>query len=282
MKASFWLGSEVTKFFSIRRLLPFHSIMSNRFLVLLWRSCLRLSSVHHLIEAGANRAEISKSFCKVLSFRSAWAFEANPQVFNDFTSLNIPNNMKVFNLGLGSGAPQKMILKVPRQNRSRYSGNGSFLEQVNPNEYDEYEVQMSSIDDVVQKNGLKGNFALWIDVEGFTYNVLLGSFRALQSKQISYIFLEMESRHYWKYGADAKSMDNFLRNFGYKRLARDYEFTGQFNAIYTNRKNNLLIYLLTSIYNIFEKIILLISVLQLPIVIFVKILKKLALIKRVN
>jgi FkbM family methyltransferase len=239
--------------------------------------------VRHLIEVGANKGEISKSFCEALSDRSAWAFEANPIVFRDFTSAGVPDNMKVYNLGMGSGTVQNMQLKVPVKNRSRNSGNGSFLEQVGHNDYQVFEVRMGSVDAIVQENRLKDNFGLWIDVEGFTYEVLLGSSRGLESKQISYIFLEMESRALWKSGADAESIDSFLRNLGYRRIARDFEYPGQFNSIYGNQEHDMRITSMSLVYNLCEKFLLLTSLLLLPAEIVAKILMRfLRIIQRLN
>jgi FkbM family methyltransferase len=229
---------------------------------------------------GANRGEISKSFCESLSVRSAWAFEANPLVFREFTSVGVPENMKVYNLGMGSGTQQNMLLKVPVHNRSRNSGNGSFLEQVDQNEYQVFEVRMSSVDTVVEENGLKNIFGLWIDVEGFTYEVLMGSSRALESHQVSFIFLEMETRVLWKSGADAKSIDSFLRNFGYRRIARDFEYPGQFNCIYTNQEQNIQLASMYLVYSVCEIFILLASLLLLPAEVVVKILKRILQIVR--
>ena len=93
---------------------------------------------------------------------------------------------------------------------------------------------MASVDSFTKENLRKEGFALWIDVEGFTYEVLLGSLSALESQQISFIFLEMEALSLWKSGANAKSLDSFLRSLGYKRIARNFEYPGQFNSINTS------------------------------------------------
>ena len=62
-------------------------------------------------------------------------------------------------------------------------------EQVGQNDYQVFEVRMASVDSFIKENLRKEGFALWIDIEGFTYEVLLGSLSALESQQISFIFL---------------------------------------------------------------------------------------------
>jgi len=268
------IGIVQLRHFSGRRLFFLHAFASNRSLVLLWKLILKFSEVQHVVEVGANKGEISKSFCEASTERSAWAFEANPFVFSNFTAVNVPANMKVYNLGMGSGIEKTMKLKVPIRNRSRNSGNGSFLEQVEHNDYQTFEVIMSTIDKALQENQYRGNFALWIDVEGFTLDVLLGASNALESKQVIFIFLEMESRALWKSGANSKVIDEYLKKFGYRRLARDFEYPGQFNCIYTNQKISLPILIFCLLYLIWEKFLFLMSIFLLPAEIVMKILKR--------
>lgn len=264
----------VINYISGRRLLRFRARMSNVLLILLWKWILKHCEILHLVEVGANNGEISKTFCQGSTNRSAWAFEANPIVFNELTSVGVPKNMQVYNLGIGSGHQQVMSLKVPVQNRSRNSGNGSFLEQVGQNDYQVFEVRMTSVDSFIKENLRKEGFALWIDVEGFTYEVLLGSLSALEAQQISFIFLEMEARALWKSGANAKSLDSFLRSLGYKRIARDFEYPGQFNSIYTSIIQSKRVGLMCFVYRICERILLLSSLLLLPAEIVAKLLKR--------
>ena len=78
----------------------------------------------------------------------------------------------------------------------------------------------------------------------------------------------------WKSGANAKSLDSFLRSLGYKRIARNFEYPGQFNSIYTSVIQKKRVGLMCFVYRICERVLLLSSLLLLPAEIVAKLLKR--------
>lgn len=267
-------STSISKRVRVHRWLPIHAKLSNLLLTFLWRIVLRMDHVQNLIEVGANRGNISKSFCRSNVSRKAWAFEANRDIFRDFTSRNIPNNMQAINLGIGSSDKNSVPLKIPLQKRSKFSGNGSFLTRLESDEYETLDVEMVSLDNYFQQNFQYEPAAIWIDVEGYSLQVLKGATQLLNSNRISHIFIELESWNFWTAGANANEIHDLLRGYGFHIVARDFEHPGQYNCIYRRIELSNSIKFVKSIYTLLENSIWVISIVGLPIEFLILFAKK--------
>lgn len=84
---------------------------------------------------------------------------------------------------------------------------------------------------------------LWIDVEGFAYEVLEGSTNILSN--ISFLKVEVESKETWKGQQTADSVIKLLKEHNFVPLIRDFEYNTQYNIIFVPSIQ----------YNYYEKIV---------------------------
>ncbi len=110
-------------------------------------------------------------------------------------------------------------------------GNNSLRTKSLDIEYEDIPVKMTTVDHFVRKQGLTDRTtAMWIDLEGCAYEALVAAARTLRDTRL--ILIELEDRPFWigqKLSADVR---NLLSGAGFMPLARDFEFSGQYNMIF--------------------------------------------------
>ena len=188
------------------------------------------NSLGLLLECGAHKAEISIAFCE-RDMGLAFAFEANPYTFQNFTSLAASSGVKVIQKGLGS-ASGFMHLNIPLEDGLLTPGNASFLLRQTSDHNDSLSVEVTTVDVVLHELTSEARIALWIDVEGLALEVLLGAKQSLENGRIELIHLECEIEEFWVGQALLPEIDDFLRMLGFVPVLRDYQTISQFNVIY--------------------------------------------------
>lgn len=196
--------------------------------------------VSNLLEIGAHRAEVSIEFMKSGKGRTrAFAYEANPYTFERKTSMASRHGVQVRQLGLGKNATEdKIEFLIPLWRESvdpLTPGNASFMTRVESTDYERVLVGMTSVDQECLENGIVGCSALWIDVEGYAFEVLEGAANLLASGDCSMICVELESVAFWHNQRTSVKVDAALQAFGYTAVMRDAEFNTQFNVVYVHR-----------------------------------------------
>lgn len=193
----------------------------------------KVLSIKNLIECGAHEASGSIAFLKNLDDSTALAIEANPLTYKQKTILAEQENLKTLNIGLGS-KEGVLPFNFPKDNNT--AGQASFIKRPNT-EYDCIDVNVKPLDEVINTYYKEDtNLALWVDVEGLSYEVLLGAENTLE--QCSLIKVEVETYELWKDQKTFSSTDKLLRDNGFCAVLRDFEYEGQFNVLYI--KNSLL------------------------------------------
>ena len=184
-------------------------------------------SIKTLIECGAHEASGSIAFLKNIADGNALAIEANPLTYDQKTILAERDNLKTLNIGLGS---TNGILPFNYPKNDNTAGQSSFIKRPDI-EYECFEVNVKTLDEVMQTHHSEvNNFALWVDVEGLSYDVLLGAIDALN--QCSLIKVEVETYEIWRNQNTFSKTDKFLRENGFCAVLRDFEYEGQFNVLY--------------------------------------------------
>ena len=101
---------------------------------------------------------------------------------------------------------------------------------------------MNTLDNIVKLYSQpKSILALWIDVEGSTYDLLLGAIKSLKSKNCRIIKIEMETEILWANQKTFIDLNTFLNKYDFELVCRDIQRTNQFNAVYVKRDYHYLI-----------------------------------------
>lgn len=189
---------------------------------------LKISS---LVECGAYEA--SASIEAVNRGCRAYALEANPNTFNKITP---KSNGKLITMNVGlSDKAGYLDFYFPRENKTEISSTFQKKEGI---QYDNVKVATQSLDSIIEKfNIAKEPFSLWIDVEGFQNQVLLGAKNTLSKKNCKLIKIEVESVEKFKGQLFlSQDIEKFLRKYDFVPISRDFEYDYQYNIIYV--KNN--------------------------------------------
>ena len=185
--------------------------------------------ISKLIDVGSHKGEFLENFLEFKKVKTIIAFEPQIDVFNILNKkFKKHKNIKKINIALDSKVGKKRlhINKLSLTSTLSITNNASFflkikklLLQSNQNFFKSYFVKTSSIDIFFKNVNLKDSL-LKIDVEGFEYNVLLGSKKSLQ--KIKYIIIEKQFSNLHK-GYDFNLSHDFLLKNEFK-LIKKFKF----------------------------------------------------------
>ena len=183
------------------------------------------------VEVGAYDADFSCAIVKDSAIR-AYAFQASPYVYEKFREQLI--HINYLNLAVSS-IEGTCEFEIQAKLDPSLVGNNSIRKRNQIKKYKYIEVPCTTLD-VFFKNELNKNFALWIDCEGASEQVLKGSERLLDST--SSIYIETETKLYWQDSWLESDVEQFLTEKNFKMVSKTYEDEGQNNCIFV--KSNLL------------------------------------------
>ena len=183
--------------------------------------------VNEFYECGAHDASASINFKKMANGKSI-AIEANPYTFESKTSLASYHGVVTLNLALGA-KNTKSLMFIDLANIT--SPATSLLS--NKSNYKKIQIPMSTLSNIVKKHSnSKSILALWIDVEGSTFNLLAGAAKIFNTKDCRIIKIEMETEKLWSNQKTFSNLDTFLRKYNFVLVCRDIQRSNQFNAVY--------------------------------------------------
>jgi FkbM family methyltransferase len=215
---------------------------SNRNLVGAFFKICETLEINQMVEIGAKEASASINFMQKPG-RSAIAIEANPYTFEKFTTAARIFGVEVLNVGIGNFIG-KSLLKIPVYGKSLTPANASFLNRVEPVNTHDCEINLITLDSLQTNFISNKNTALWIDVEGFGFEVLEGASKYLKFYS-PVIFMEVESINHWQNQKNVDAILDKLRLFDFIPILRDEEYETQYNIIFIKR----------DLSNIFESLI---------------------------
>lgn len=187
--------------------------------------CARLG-ILNLVECGAYDAAASIIF-KTSGGHRAVAIEANPNVFERKTIRAQSHGVEVRNVGL---AAQTGTLKFFLPDGQPFPSSASFLSKNDRMAF--IEVETSTLDAIAEELDLHGPLALWVDVEGFAYEVLQGARNTFADPACQVLKVEMEDVLRWQNQRTMAELAPEIEAFGFVPVFADIEFVGQFNVIY--------------------------------------------------
>ena len=203
----------------------------------LYIDLLKNLSIHYFLECGAHDAKTSLNISKDLNIKSI-AIEANPETFKNITLKNKHEKVKLINKGLGE-RNDNLDFYIPKNDK--FAMNSSFKLKIRNNNlinYTKYKVKVVKLDDIIEKNiSQNSRIALWIDVEGLSDKVLLGTSKYLNNKSIecSIIKIELESKYLWKDQILDSDIINYLALKNFIPVFRDFEYENQYNIIFVKK-----------------------------------------------
>lgn len=179
-----------------------------------------------LMECGAHEATASRRFVKRAGTK-AYAIEANPKVFEQRTNSQQDASVKALNVGL-SDHEGTLDFHLPPDNDM--AGNSSFHSRTGGT--DPITVKTTTIDLLAAKYGIHNSLALWIDVEGYAFEVLSGGLLTLNNPNLKIIKLETEDVARWEGQKTTQDVVPMIERAGFVPIIGDIEYVHQFNVIY--------------------------------------------------
>lgn len=209
--------------------------VSNRRLVELFERICTEVGARSMIECGAFEASASTRFVRAGSDRRAVAVEANPFTHRLVTMRAEAAGVETVNAGLGSQAG-RMTLHIPAGSASDPTPTprqSSFRRRTGVVAGGErsVEVDVTTIDAVIDQRALLSPLALWVDVEGMAGEVLRGGERTLRT-MVAVALVEVELASRWQDQELEQDVIALLATFGLVPAACDFERPAQRNVLF--------------------------------------------------
>lgn len=199
----------------------------------LYYDCVLKIKPTYFCELGAREASASLFLSKNLNNCQFFAYEANPYVYEKYKTKINKQNEKINYINLAISDHSGLIKFYIQNNKPKDVGNNSLLERNNTKEYEILNIQCNKLDDIIYND--KSSYALWIDVEGCGYEVLIGADKILNQTEI--IIIEVESVRFWKNQKLDTDIGSLLTDKGFIPLAYDNQYYDkQYNVIFIKNK----------------------------------------------
>ena len=183
------------------------------------------------VEIGAFQATFSIEMKKRLPYVQAFAFEANPHVFEHFAKSDEIKNSGVEYLHMAiTGYTGSTEFLLRKDIASEVNAVSSLLRRPGW-EPEPILVPCTSLTDHFAKRHFdEEKFCAWIDVEGASKDVLIGA-EATLNRCLS-MFIEVEEYPYWSNQWLFWDVQRYLATHGLIPVARDFEYQHQFNVLF--------------------------------------------------
>jgi FkbM family methyltransferase len=185
-------------------------------------------------ELGAFEAAFSRRLRAALPKTAFHAFEANPYTYDRFREQVTKDGVNYHHKALGP-EDGTAVFKIGRTVGDRElppdMGCNSLLTKSGDRTYEDAHVGMVALDNFAAQQGLLGKLsAVWIDAEGFAFQVLQGMRQTLKSS--TFVFIEVEDRQLWEGQKTYGDVRRFLFAEGFIPILRDFEFKQQYNVLF--------------------------------------------------
>jgi FkbM family methyltransferase len=185
-------------------------------------------------ELGAFEAAFSRRLQAALPKTICHAFEANPYTYDRFRDQVTATGVNYHHKALGPKDGRAMF-KIGRTVGDRDlppdMGCNSLLTKSGDRTYEDASVEMVAVDSFAATEGLLGRpSAVWIDAEGFAFQVLEGMRESL--KCATFVFIEVEDRQLWEGQKTYADVRALLFAEGFIPILRDFEFKQQYNVLF--------------------------------------------------
>jgi len=150
-----------------------------------------------ILDIGANVGQTTRELAAILPRARIWAFEPNPEIFPQLVR-NVGNLPRVTPVNAALGAAETTAnLKI-----TRVSVNASLLDYERTQGTDgvlrEAVVQVKTVDDLAEKEGLRHIHLLKTDTQGYDSQVLKGAERMFRERRIQAVFVEVMFTRFYR------------------------------------------------------------------------------------
>ena len=190
----------------------------------------------YITDIGANRGQTAKFFSRLFKNPVIYCFEANPNLIRKLKNNTRNINRKIFCVALGNESKKAEFniceldaistLSNPNLKSSYNIFKSKILKTNVRNLYKKIDVEMKLLDSYYNEGQIESMDILKIDVEGFEYQVLLGSeliISALKPKVI-----QVEVHHNDQYQNYNPDLEILLNSYGYKLERKIRHAFGEF------------------------------------------------------
>ncbi len=178
----------------------------------------------YIVDVGANRGQSAKFFSRVFNNHEIYCFEANPNLVEKLRKKTKNINRKIFCIALGNESKETEFnicvldaistLSNPNLKSSYNIFKSKILKTDVSKLYKKINVRMQLLDSYFEKNQIKAMDILKIDVEGFEYQVLIGSKLIISSLKPRVI--QVEVHHNDQYQNYNPYLEILLNSYGYE------------------------------------------------------------------
>lgn len=147
------------------------------------------------VDVGANAGYYTRIFSKIVGPAGCVeAFEPNPVCWPSLADL--PSNVRLHRLALGDHAATVTLRNIGDAGNRLHATLVDFAAFTeNPGVFREAEVEMRTLDDVLEEQGVRNVDVLKIDVEGFDAEVLHGAERLIAEGRVGHILVEVSPEY---------------------------------------------------------------------------------------
>ncbi len=230
----------------ILKILNFFDFFQQRKIIKLINS--RFSKPIIVFDIGAHHGETIKLFCKNLSIKKIYSFEASPQNYQilekNFSSFQT-DKVEIYNYGIGDKISKDFINQTIESSSStinKLNKDSKYFEKklkvLNVEKesfYQKLPITILTLDHFIEKNHIENIDLIKIDTEGYELNVLKGLSK--NSKKVKLIYFE---HHYddmiikdYKFS----DIHKFLKNKGFIMIKKSKMiFRKSFEYVYENQE----------------------------------------------
>lgn len=203
-------------------------------LIELFFSLVEAAGIDAFVEAGAKDGGASSRAVSEFGLSNVVAFEANPYTHKRFHKRLVKAGVKHEHLALSeTSGTVEFLVRLKEDGTPIADGQGSLL--VRPDHtpgYESVSVEAVTLDEYYADDP-SASFAMWVDVEGASSQVLRGGSTLLSRTDL--VFIEVEDLQKWD-GQEWLHDDvvGFFSEHGLKPVARDTQSRHQFNVLFVS------------------------------------------------
>lgn len=195
--------------------------------------CLDGQTIKTIFDVGANTGQTSSYLLKHFPNAHIFAFEPVPNTYRKLqTNLNHIPQVETFNLALGNSVGELTMTNIENSllNTCQLSS------QLSEKNSQTVKVNVNTIDNFCQENGISHIHFLKTDTEGFDLNVLRGAEHLLRDQKIDFIFSECRffKRRETDLPGDFTDLLNYLQEFNYNFVTLYTEAVDDLGFVFGN------------------------------------------------
>ena len=185
------------------------------------KNILKDINLETIIDVGSNKGQFILLIEQLFPNKIIYSFEPQAELLEKQKKFfNYKRNIFFYNFALGSAPLMKKFFITKRKDSSSFFKMTEFGKQLDDYQIEnEKDVQIKSLDQVLNDQEIKKPILMKIDVQGYELEVLKGSEKML--KKIEYLLIEVSEKEIYKDQALSDEIIKFLQEKNYKILQQN-------------------------------------------------------------